>query len=284
MNNSNSKHKDRLFCYLFGSDENKSWTLSLFNAVNGTDYQNPSDVQIETIDNVIYLSMRNDVAFIVDDTLNLYEHQSTYNPNMPLRQLMYLTRLYEKYIELNKYDIYSANRITLPVPKLVVFYNGKRDSEDEVILRLSDLFSPESSVQSDVEVRVRMLNINYGHNRELMKKCKVLSEYAWFVDRVRIIHDETGNLEIAIDQTIDEMSKDALIRPFLIGHKAEVLRMSILTEYNEELHLKNVRAEGLAEGSAETKKAVFNKINQSVESGTITREQADILINLIQED
>ncbi len=87
MTYSPHQYKDRLFTFIFGSPENKAWTLSLFNAVNGSNYDDPDDIEINTIKEVLYLTMHNDVSFLIDGQMNLYEQQSSYNPNMPLRLL-----------------------------------------------------------------------------------------------------------------------------------------------------------------------------------------------------
>ena len=93
----NREYKDRLFKFLFGNPENRQWTLSLNNAVNGTEYSDAADIVFNTIGNAVYRSMKNGVSFIIENTMNLYEQQSTYNPNMPMRYLIYLGRLYSKY-------------------------------------------------------------------------------------------------------------------------------------------------------------------------------------------
>ena len=148
----NTQYKDRLFNFLFGSEENKAWTLSLYNAVNGSSYTDPDAIQITTIKEVMYLGMHNDVSFLIAEEMALYEQQSTYNPNMPLRLLQYAGNLYEKYVKENKLNKYGSRLLLLPVPKLVVFYNGTMDQSDEKILRLSESF-PEGA-DSDIEVKV----------------------------------------------------------------------------------------------------------------------------------
>ena len=94
----NIQYKDRLFNFLFGTEENKAWTLSLYNAVNGSHYTDPDEIEITTIKEVMYLGMHNDVSFLISNEMDLYEQQSTYNPNMPVRLLQYVGNLYEKYI------------------------------------------------------------------------------------------------------------------------------------------------------------------------------------------
>ncbi len=102
----NREHKDRLFCFIFGRAENKAWTLSLYNAVNGTSYSDPADIEITTMEDIIYMGMKNDVSFLIGNDISLYEHQSSYNPNMPVRQLMYLGRQYDRYIKHTKQNKY----------------------------------------------------------------------------------------------------------------------------------------------------------------------------------
>ncbi len=127
----NRTYKDRLFSFLFGREKNKAWTLSLYNAVNGTNYTNADEIEINTIDNVLYMEMKNDVSFILDNVVSLYEQQSTFNPNMPIRQLLYLSRLYEKHIMDTDQDLYGQRQIRLPIPRFITFYNGTDNVEDQ---------------------------------------------------------------------------------------------------------------------------------------------------------
>ena len=249
MSEINREYKDRLFVFIFGREENKKWTLSLYNAVNGTDYTDENAIEITTMSDAVYMGMRNDVSFIITEFISLFEQQSTYNPNMPVRQLMYLGRLYDKYIDATKQNLYGTRQIKLPVPKLVTFYNGREDVPDK-ILRLSDSFSANAEL-SDVEVSVRLININLGRNKELLESCRPLKEYSWFVDSVRNKKDHGKmSLEEAVDCTLDEMPEDFHIREFLIGNRAEVKNMC-LTEYNEAETMQMFKEEGREEGRVE---------------------------------
>ena len=137
----NREYKSRLFSYIFGREETKDRTLSLYNSLNGTNYTNPDDITITTIEDVIYMGMKNDLSYIVSDRASLYsaininEHQSTENPNMPLREFMYAAKLYDKYLKIKKKNPYSSTIIPLPIPKLVVLHNGKTDVPDEYELK-----------------------------------------------------------------------------------------------------------------------------------------------------
>ena len=244
----NQKSKDRLFTFIFGSEQNKSWTLSLYNAINGSEYTDPELITFNTIQDFLYVSMRNDTSFILADMLNIYEHQSTYNPNMPLRMMEYAEHVYSGYIDRNGFNKYGSKQITLPVPKLAVFYNGTADKPDETILRLSDSFPEDRRSESDIEVRVRMLNFNYGHNPDIMNRCRPLEEYSWFIAKIRDYKGE--DMTEAVNKALKEMPDDFVIKPFLMEHRSEVSGI-IDTEYDEEKVMKAFKNEGRAEGHAE---------------------------------
>ena len=220
MASDNIQYKDRLFTFIFGSEENKAWTLSLYNAVNHTDYTDPSAIEITTIREIMYMGMHNDVSILCYDNMDLFEQQSTFNPNTPLRMMQYAGNLYEKYIKQRRLNKYSSKLLQLPTPRLIAFYNGTLKEPDELILKLSDSF-PKGS-DSDIEVSVLMLNINYGKNQKLMEACKPLMEYSWLVAKIRNIkknNDENAIIS-AIDQAISEMPDNFLIKQFLETHKA----------------------------------------------------------------
>ena len=212
--------------------------LELYNAVSGKHYQNPEALQINTLDNAVYLSMKNDLSFLIDCRLSLYEHQSTYNPNMPLRFLFYVSDLYSSMIL--KKNMYGSKLIALPAPTFLVFYNGTQEEPDEKELRLSDSYEIKEDSPS-LDLVVRMLNINAGHNDELMHSCKTLREYAEYVRRIRE-HTKTQPIEEAVEQTITECISDDILRDFLLKNRAEVKSMSIY-EYNEEEHMRMEREE-----------------------------------------
>ena len=225
----NNEHKDRVFKFLFGNPDNRDWTLALYNAINGSSYNNPNNIQFNTIEDAVYLGMKNDVSFIIVNEMHLWEHQSTFNPNMPMRFFIYAAKLYEKYIAGSDYYPYSSVLQPVPRPKCICFYNGSANQPERQILKLSNAFSGES----DIEVKVLMLNINYGKNKTLMDTCQPLYEYAWLVDTIRKNQNTMKNLETAIDRAIDDMPNDFVIKKFLLLNKAEVKGM-FLTEYDQE--------------------------------------------------
>ncbi len=243
------ENKDRLFSFLFGSEAHKEWTLSLYNAVNHSSYTDPAQITIATLTQVLYMGMHNDVAFLISDEINLYEQQSTYNPNMPLRLLQYTGNVYEKLITLWGKNKYGTKLIRLPVPRLVVFYNGDAEQPDETELHLYDAFPEDLRENADIRVRVRMVNINSGRSKQMLAACKPLEEYSWLVEKIRIYEKESA-LEAAIDRALSEMPDDFEIKPFLEANRVEVKKM-LLTEYSEKKTMELFKEEGREEGRAE---------------------------------
>lgn len=215
--------------------------------MNGSDYANADDLTFTTLDDVVYMKMKNDVSFLFDKTLSLYEHQSTYNPNMPLRGFLYFADLYRQLIKDNE-RIYSKKLVKIPAPKYIVFYNGdKKDMPEQVKeLYLSDAFDMEVE-PGKFEWTATMVNINAGMNPELLAKCKVLGGYATFVDKVKT-YNKSMPLTDAVDQAVDECVEAGVLEEFFNKHRKEVRNM-VLTEFDEEKYLKMMREEERAEGA-----------------------------------
>ena len=254
MNQINYHYKDRLFKFIFGNEQHKEWALSLYNSINGTNYTNVDELQFVTVDNFIYMGMHNDVGILCADSFDLYEHQSTFNPNLPIRFLLYASKIYERHIIDQKKNIHGEKMVTLPKSKFIVFYNGKDEIDDKIILKLSDL----TNKPNDLEVTVTVLNINYGYNQELMDKCVELHDYALFVSKVKDYQSTGLSLEKAVEKTYRDLDFSKEINQFLLGHKAEVVGMLFSEEYEEiareidrEEQRKEARKLGLEEGRAE---------------------------------
>ena len=239
--------KDRLFRFLFEKD--REALLQLYNALNGTDYEDASQLEIVTIESAVYVVMKNDLAFVLAGTLSMYEHQSTYSPNLPVRFLIYLAQEYQKVIEQAEKSLYGTSRISLPTPQCVVFYNGTRKMPEEQTLRLSDAFE-NGRARADVELTVRMLNINQGHNGLLMEKCRVLKEYAAFVDVTRKYAEERGSVEEALTGAVEYCIENGILEKFLKENRAEVLGM-LLEEFDVKKYERTLRSEGREEGREE---------------------------------
>ena len=216
-------YKDSLFRMLF---QEPRQLLDLFNAVNGTDYQNPQDLEIVTLENAIYL-------------------------NMPLRILLYAAREYQKLIKDD--SLYASALLKLPTPHFVVFYNGERDMPERTVLRLSDAYEKPAE-KPDLELSVTVLNINSGFNESLKETCSLMGEYMQYVERVRH-YTKTMHLDQAVSKAVDDCIQKGILAEFLTFWKSEVIAMSIF-EYDEKREKKNLlqterkyaRLEGLEEG------------------------------------
>lgn len=240
-------YKDRLFRRAFREKEH---LLALYNAINGSHYDNPEDLEIRTLENVVYMGMKNDVAFMLEAILNLYEHQSSFNPNMPLRGLGYFSSMYQRYIDETEINIYSSRLQPLPFPQYIVFYNGTHKEPDRIELKLSDAFicgeELSKNMQPCLEVRTVMLNINWGHNRELMEQCLRLQEYSQCIAIIREYEARIPDRQEAVTKALDECIKKGLLADILAKEKSEVVAM-FLTEYDEEKHMRLERKEAWEE-------------------------------------
>ena len=239
----NRQYKDTVFRMLFSEKEN---LLSLYNAVTGNAYQNADDLKIVTLENAIYMGMKNDLAFMLETNIYLYEHQSTLNPNIPLRDLIYIGIEYQQYVD--DKSLYSSRLQKIPAPKFMVFCNGTDAVDDRVELRLSNAYEHLAG-EPDLELKVLMLNVNEGHNKELMEQCQTLKEYAIYVARVRKYTSEM-NLNDAVARAIDECIKEGILVEFLRKNRSEVKMVSIL-EYDKEWEEKKLRKAEYEAGRSE---------------------------------
>ena len=247
----NRQYQDRLFKAIFGREEHKDWLLSLYNALNGSSYTDPSDIEINTIEGIIYVTMKNDISFLIDSQLNLYEQQSSYNPNMPLRGLMYFAELYQKHLTKQDRDLFTTALVKIPTPNFVVFYNGSRNMPDVTKLYLSDAFEiPAES--GDFEWTATMLNINAGRNKTLLQKCKPLYYYSCYVDRVKANVRSGMTKENAVSEAVNFAIQNDFLDGYFKMQKAEVLNMS-LTEFDQEAYDRHRFNEGKEAGIAEGK-------------------------------
>ena len=244
----NPKYKDRLFCLLFGNLDYKENIISLYNALCDTNYDYMDEMQLYTIDDVIYIKMKNDVSVLIDSYLSLWEHQSTFNPNMPVRGLMYYGKMYSRYITDNALNLYGKRLIQIPTPKYTVFYNGAEDIPDIVDLKLSDSFI-KTDKSGNFEWTAHMINLNKGKNDELLEKCRVLGDYMELVNKIKI-NQTHMKFEDAVNKAVDECIENDILRSFLTKHKAEVMDVCI-TEFNEKSFVDGIKEEGRAEGRAE---------------------------------
>lgn len=232
--------KSRMFIMIF---RDKERLLTLYNAMSGRAYTDPEELTITTLENAIYMSMKNDLSFLIGMRLSLYEHQSTHNPNMPIRFLFYLADVYSGLLKGR--NLFGTRRVMLPPPKFIVFYNGMEKRPDREVLQLSDSYIVREEPIS-LELIVEVFNINKGHNRELMEACRDLADYAEYTYRVRRYAGELP-IEEAVEQTINECIQEGILKDFLLQNKAEAKKISIY-EYNEEEHMRMERRDAYEDG------------------------------------
>ena len=233
-------YKSRIFIMLFS---NKERLLKLYNAMSRKNYTDPELLTINTLENAIYMSMQNDLSFLIDLRLSLYEHQSTYNPNMPLRFLLYLSDLYSRLTK--NMNLYGSKKLEIPPPRFVVFYNGREKRPDYEEFRLSDLYTIQDETVS-LELIVEVFNINKGHNTELVETCRDLQDYVEYTHRVRTYAEELP-IEEAVEKAINECIQEGILKDFLEANRAEAVKVSIY-EYNEQEHMRMEREDAFEDG------------------------------------
>ncbi len=251
--------KDTVFRMLFKEKKN---LLNLYNALNRTTYTNTDDLEITTLENAVYMNYKNDISFVFDFELMLYEHQSTYNPNMPLRDLLYVSSVLHNRVK--NENLYSKKLIKIPTPQFVVFYNGVDSQPEQQILRLSDAFEKRQE-RPALELAVLVYNINLGHNQELLDTCCLLKEYAQYVEQVRTFAKEMSFPE-AVEQAVEHCIRNGILSDFLSENRAEAIAVSIF-EYDEEKHIQSERKEWREIGREEGENKVLQLMQKLMEAG-----------------
>ena len=253
----NREYKDNVFRLLFG-DESKS--AELYNAIKGTNYT-PNVLKMNTIQNPLYYGgLRNDVSFTVEDKLViLLEHQSTINPNMGLRCLLYIADIYKQLIQSNKDDLYKSTPMSIETPEFYVLYNGKGKYPEKDIVKLSDLFKVQG-IENNLELIVTVYNVNHGHNAEIMKRSRTLGEYAVFINKV---HDYEYNKRLtrteALNRAVEYCLRANILIEFLHKYGGEIV--SILNmEWNMDDALRVRGEEGVIQGEQKKAEEIAEKM------------------------
>ena len=257
----NRTYKSTLFIMLF---QDKNNLLELYNAVSGKHYTDPEILEINTLENAIYMTVKNDVSFLIDGHLSLYEHQSTYNPNLPLRFLLYISKLYAGITK--DANLYGTKVVHLPSPEFVIFYNGEEEKPERMVLKLSDMYEIKSR-EAKLELQAVMLNISGDNNTGLKEACRTLKEYAIYTNKIRK-YTKSMALSDAVERAINECIAEGVLEEFLKKHKAEAKEMSIF-EYDQEKHMKQEReaawedghSAGIEEGRAAEAKATAKRLS-----------------------
>ena len=268
---------DHLFIAIFGKDTERSkrWRLELYNALNNTNYTDTDALEFNKLANVIYIKMYNDVSFLIDSQMTLFEHQRTTNPNMPLRGFFYFAQLYQKYIDSKGELIGTSTHIKIPNPNYIVFYNGDTERDEDYEQKLSDAFLNEDK-SGKFEWTARILNINKKYNLSLQKKCKPLYDYIQFVSRINENKTKGMTIEEAVDEAVNWACEHNLLEGYIREQKAEV-KMNLLTEYDEEAYIRIWRRDGINQGKQE--KAVEDA-RKLLADGKYTAEEISKLLQI----
>jgi predicted transposase YdaD len=231
----NSGYKDSVFSFLFSDPDA---LRELYSAIEGVPLDPDIPITINTLSDVLYMERYNDISFIIGNKIVvLIEHQSTINPNMPLRLLLYIARVYEKILEeRNKGNLYRGKLMKIPLPEFIVLYNGIKPYPDQVTLKLSEAFEAAGDLKGgkaavpELELTVKVYNINTGHNEEIARRSGRLEGYSAFIGKIRE-NRETMPIEEAMKAAIEYCLEHNILRTFLAEHSTEVRNM-LLTEWN----------------------------------------------------
>ncbi len=243
----NAEYRSDAFSMLMRQPD---YALDVYNAMNNTHYDNPDDLDIFLLENGISLTIRNDASFIIYNCLCIYEHQASFNPNMPIRELIYFSNLIMRLIRTNRINVYGQAQVKMPTPQFVVFYNGADKRPEREQFRLTDAFD-EIKGEPPIELICSAININPDMNRELREKSYVLNGYCIFVEKVRQYIKQDITLEEALDISVGECVREHILEEFFREHGNEVKKMETLDftfETRIELEKRDARLEGIREG------------------------------------
>ena len=118
--------------------------------------------------------------------------------------------------------------------------------------------------ETELELKVVTININDGHNEELMEQCKILGEYAQYVEIVRK-NAEAMSLDVAVQNAVDECIQKGILEDFLRANRAEVIAMSIF-EYDKEEEEQKLQKTYEAIGEKKKAKAIAISLWQEGDS------------------
>ena len=236
-------HKDGVAYKLFSG---KKESLSLYNSIMRTDYTDPDEIEVVTLNSAIYIGRKNDNAIILHFNMLLTEFQTTFNPNMPLRTLIYVSNEYEKYIAEHESNLYSEYIQKIPTPYFVTLYYGSKEQPEKQILRLSDAYKNKTE-NPELELMVTQYNVNPSYNEELKRRCPELDGYIKYVEKTRKYHKTGMTYEEAVKKSVDECIEEGILKEFFVKNKAEVISMTIF-EYDEEEHMRLEREEQYRKG------------------------------------
>ena len=259
----NRKIRDTVFCHFMS---NESHLLSLCNALNDTGYDESSDITINTLEGSFFSNIKNDISFLLNNLMVvLIEHQTTINPNMPLRFLSYVDELYKRYTSTSHKKIYGDDLLKIPAPEFYVFYDGNDTSFEQQTVKLSNAFETQSD---KLELTVHVYNLADGMNDELKRKCLPIGEYSIFSNAYKHFRQQKMEIDHAVDEAIKYCLENNVMVDYLKNNQKEVIDMFGF-EWNEkeerEALLEIGEERGRLEGKIESIKELMRNLNLSPE-------------------
>lgn len=238
---SNREVKSSAFTTYFGKPENAA---ELYSALEGVTVQ-PQDIIYTTLEGVLFVARKNDMAFTVRNrVLVISEHQSTVNLNMPLRNVIYYGRTMEKLVDSRA--LYRRKQILVPTPEFYVFYNGDGNFPAEKTMSLSDAYLDKTIVPM-LELNVKVININLPVNHDILRKCKPLYEYSWFIQRIKEYLALENDRDSAIIQAMEDCEREGIMVDFVREYGSEAINM-LFTQFNVDDALEVSYEEGYEDG------------------------------------
>ena len=249
-------YKDSVFVTIF---HEKTKLIELYNALFNTNYDESAPIDIVTIKDVLFRTLKNDVAFVLGGRfVVLVEHQSSINENMPLRDLMYISTVLKRMIDTTR--LYREKRLMIPRPSFVVLYNGTKDFPAYRELRLSDSFLGEKQKDEEdaLQLIVKVYNINTEKNSEILGRCETLRQYSRFVEIMRSYKEDSEMTNDVIVEVLDKCKKEGILTEFLDKYGTEIVEM-LFKELTREEDLEISRLDGYEEGFNSGERAGFSK-------------------------
>ena len=281
---SNREFKDTFFRTLFHEEDR---ALELCNAVEGTNFPKGTPLKFYTFGDNSLTRRNNDFAVVVNDQLLTFQdHQSTINPNMPLRLLPSAAEILYTWL-VDKKSLYKNKLVTIPTPKFYVLYNGT----DKLIkneLRLSDAFRFIDKKYS-MELTVKVIDIKYSKNNEVLQKSPSLNGYAYLIAKIKSRTEKGIPRDKAISMAVNDCIRKGILADFLIENYKEVCDMfSWECTLEEEMEIKQEEAfedgfeEGCEVGREEGhkeghKEGVLESAKKLIKKGMLFQDVVDLL-------
>ena len=249
-------YKDTVFVTVFHEKEK---LIELYNAIFDTDYDKDTAIDIVTIKDVLFRTLKNDVSFVLDKRfVVLVEHQSSINGNLPLRDLLYMSTVLKRMIDTKQ--LYREKTLRIPRPAFIVLYNGPEDLPEYQELRLSDAYLGDKDEREEdaLQLIVKVYNINTEKNSEILGRCETLRQYSRFVEIMRSYKEDSELTNDVIVEVLNRCKKEGVLTEFMDKYGTEIVEM-LFKELTREEDLEISRLDGYEEGFNSGERAGFSK-------------------------